>query len=741
MRVVSSQVRAVFLGACCLLISAGAAPARASPARPILTVDGAGTQSLDSPEPDAGAATWWISSRGVNPAAEVEALNTAPPRAEDSLRPPFDSPPPGYVPVRVPLNIIGLGLVQHGSGRTVWYRRALFFPSRLPTRLSIRLGEISDIDRAYFNGQQIGGVGDFSSRAFQAYDRHRIYDIPMHLVQPGRINLVHVEVRGSFADFLGIFRDRTEIGPSPDIWRAFYYENMVPLMALSFYLAAGLYFLFLFVRRRREEENLYFGLFVVCLVVYQFLRTQLKYDLGLSFLTMKRTEYVVLQLIVPLFFLFIRAYYPAKTERRRFWHWHGFVLHSLIAAVAVAVLIAPEPTTWWTLNKFVTQPTWILYIGSAVWILGQEARRGQADARIMGATLAVLVVCAGIDTLTSRGYWNLPQLVPWSFVVFVLGFAVILANRFVRLNNETDRLNIELDGQARSFHRFVPTQFLEILGKDDLKQVRLGDSAHLRMTVLFSDLRSFTTLSESMSPHDNFNFLNSYLKRMEPAIKKHGGFVDKFIGDAIMALFPEPRDGPVTSAESAVAAAVEMRRGLLEYNRHRATMSYAPIDVGIGINSGDLMLGTVGSATRLDTTVIGDSVNMASRIEALTPVYRVGILISDATQAALPPDRFLVREVDTIVVRGRTDPVLVYEVFDADEDEQRGHKLESGERLQGAIGLYKAGEFSAALKMFEALMAANPNDGLFAMYARRCRKLIATPPPQSWRGAVRLRRK
>ena len=725
-------------------------------ARSMLAINGTAIQSLDTPvdtsrplprathvQPDLREPTWWISTGPVSPSEEMlamsdsEELHGAPPP-----RNAIDAPPPGYISVRVPYNVIELGVVSKGDGKTVWYRRALRFGPVIPARLSVRLGEISDIDRVYFNGVQIGGRGDWQSHAFQAYDRVRVYDIPPALVRPGRTNLLHVQVRGSFPDFLGIFRDRTALGPSDQIWKAFYYENMLPLLALSFYFAVGLYFLFLYLRRRREQENLFFGSFVLCLVAYQFLRTQLKYDLGVGFLGLKKTEYVLLQALVPLFFLFLRAYFPPETEQsRKIWRRFGFSLHAVVALVTLAIVVTPSPLTWWTLNKFATQPAWVLYLGSGAYVLAQAARRGAGDAWIMGATLAVLMFCLVVDTLTSRGVWNIPQLVPWGFIVFVVGFAVILANRFVRLNNETDRLNVELDGQAKSFHRFVPTQFLEILGKRDLMQVRLGDSALLRMSVLFSDLRSFTSLSESMSPPDNFKFMNSYLRRMEPAVKNHGGFVDKFIGDAVMALFPEPEQGRVRSAERAVAAAVEMRGGIAEYNRHRTTVGYAPIDIGIGINTGELMLGTVGSADRLDTTVIGDSVNMASRIEGLTPVYHVGILISDTTQAALPPERFLLREVDTIVVKGRTEPVIVYEVFDADEPGLRGRKLDSRRRLEGAMGLYKAQEFQAALSMFEALEQASPDDGLFAMYARRCRKLIVKPPGSSWKGAVRLRRK
>ena len=152
--------------------------------------------------------------------------------------------------------------------------------------------------------------------------------------------------------------------------------------------------------------------------------------------------------------------------------------------------------------------------------------------------------------------------------------------------------------------------------------IQLGDQMQKEMAILFSDIRSFTDLSEKLTPKENFNFLNSYLKRMSPAIQKNNGFIDKYIGDAIMALFP----GDV---EDAINAAVDMQKEIRIYNQHRLKLGYDPIKVGCGIHTGNLMLGIIGADDRMEGTVIADSVNVASRIEGLTKVYDASILISD----------------------------------------------------------------------------------------------------------------
>ena len=206
-----------------------------------------------------------------------------------------------------------------------------------------------------------------------------------------------------------------------------------------------------------------------------------------------------------------------------------------------------------------------------------------------------------------------------------------------------------------SFERFVPRQFLEHLGHRSVEDVVPGDAVREEITVLFNDLRGFTALSESLSVEENFQFINEYVRAMQPAIARHGGFIDKFIGDAIMALFSKPDD--------AVAAALAMREALDELNAGRKARGQSPVEMGIGLNTGELMLGTVGTADWMDTTVMGDTVNLASRLEGLTREYRVKVLVSEFTYKTLgDSDRFNFRELDLVRVKGKQRPVRIYEL-------------------------------------------------------------------------------
>ncbi len=191
----------------------------------------------------------------------------------------------------------------------------------------------------------------------------------------------------------------------------------------------------------------------------------------------------------------------------------------------------------------------------------------------------------------------------------------------VRVSNE------KLVEMVTSSRRFVPEQFLSALGRSDITDVKLGDAILRDMSVFFMDIRGFTDMSQRMTAEENLTFLNSLLERILPPIEDNHGFVDKYMGDSIMALFEDPDD--------ALYAAVDLRREVLAFNQARTE---GDVDVGIGINSGELILGTMGTSGRIDTTVIGSTVNVASRLESLTKEFKVPIIIAESVYETLSED-------------------------------------------------------------------------------------------------------
>ncbi|MDD2815551.1 MAG: adenylate/guanylate cyclase domain-containing protein [Thiotrichaceae bacterium] len=305
----------------------------------------------------------------------------------------------------------------------------------------------------------------------------------------------------------------------------------------------------------------------------------------------------------------------------------------------------------------------------------------------------------------------------------------------VAIENVRNHEKIERKNEA--FKRFVPTEFIRHLGKTEVEDIRLGDASHESMSVLFSDIRSFTTIAESMSPEETFIFLNDYLRLIGPNITQNRGFIDKYIGDAIMALFPGNHLS--SSADDAVAAAVGMMQKLQEFNLSPNRIIDHPISIGVGIHTGALTLGTIGFESRMESTVIGDTVNLASRVESLTKMYGITIGITSKTlQQLTHPEQFLVREVDTVQVKGKEEAITVYEVFNADVEPIRDIKLRSLNSYHEALSLYKTAHWDAAMMIFNELSQQAPQDKLLSTYLQRCSIYKASPPEENWRGITRL---
>lgn len=274
--------------------------------------------------------------------------------------------------------------------------------------------------------------------------------------------------------------------------------------------------------------------------------------------------------------------------------------------------------------------------------------------------------------------------------------------------------------------RFVPQEFLAALGKESIATVVLGDSVQKEMSILFSDMRGFTSLVEGMSPRENIDFINEYLAEMEPAILSRGGFVDSYLGDAIMALFPG-------AARDALAGAIEMLRRLAAYNTRRTKRGGTAVRIGVGVNTGMLTLGTIGGPQRIKCGVIGDPVNLASRIETATKRYGVPLLCGERTiESVASPGAFLVREVDRVRVQGRVTPTTLYEVFDADPEPLREKKLAIAATWSEALEAYRRGDLGEATAAFDAVRKVLPDDPVATLRHARAVRRAAEPRRGPW---------
>lgn len=248
------------------------------------------------------------------------------------------------------------------------------------------------------------------------------------------------------------------------------------------------------------------------------------------------------------------------------------------------------------------------------------------------------------------------------------------------------------------------------------------------MTIMFSDVRGFTSLSENMSPKENFDFINTLLSQICPLIREHQGFVDKYLGDGVMALFPR-------EADDALQAAIAMRKKLENFNQYRQVSDQPPIEIGIGLHSGLLMLGTIGEAQRMEGTVISDAVNLASRVEGLTKRYGASLVISEQTLMRLKdPSLYHFRFVDKVQVKGKHTTVSVFEVFDGSLPEMMALKLETRDDFEQGLFLYYDRQFPEASVHFNRVLQRNPQDEAARLYLQRAAHYMVHGVLEDWEG-------
>jgi adenylate cyclase len=267
---------------------------------------------------------------------------------------------------------------------------------------------------------------------------------------------------------------------------------------------------------------------------------------------------------------------------------------------------------------------------------------------------------------------------------------------------------------------------------DNSSDTSLLGGASTRATVLFSDIRDFTALAEALGAQGTVAFLNEYFALMVECISREAGMLDKFIGDAIMAAFGLPV-AHEDDEDRAVRAAIAMLRECRRFSAERVKRGQRPVEMGVGLNTDMVVSGNIGSAKRMDYTIIGDGVNLASRLESACKLYSAQILLSEHTVARLR-GIYRVRNIDQVIVKGKSEPVSVYEVLDHHTDDTFPNIMDVVSYFNDGIQHYRAGHFEKAIGQFRKALECNPNDKLFALYIERCQYLCKHPPGESWNG-------
>lgn len=280
--------------------------------------------------------------------------------------------------------------------------------------------------------------------------------------------------------------------------------------------------------------------------------------------------------------------------------------------------------------------------------------------------------------------------------------------------------------------KFVPHEFIRSLGKETLTDVKLGDQVEKLVTVLFTDIRDFTTLSEKMTPDENFRFVSSFNARLGPVIRSNNGFINQYLGDSIMAIFPEnPADG--------LHAAIGMQKAVHEFNEDRKQQGLSPIKAGIGMHTGSLIMGITGDEFRMDAATISDTVNTAARIESLTKYYRSPLLLSDHTLNYLNGNNdFYFRHLGNVKLKGKNNLLSIVECINGFDEEGMDKKLATLSLFTDAMNLYHERQFENALQLFQKIIVNDPDDLTAIYFHDKTKKYLREGVPHNWTGAEEM---
>ncbi|MEM9647368.1 MAG: ATP-binding protein [Bacteroidota bacterium] len=298
------------------------------------------------------------------------------------------------------------------------------------------------------------------------------------------------------------------------------------------------------------------------------------------------------------------------------------------------------------------------------------------------------------------------------------------------------KTHINLNTIHKATSKFVPTEFVQSVGKESITEVKLGDHIQKNVTVLFSDIRDYTSLAETMTPEQNFKFVNAYVGRMGPIIKDNKGFVNQYLGDGIMAIFPK-------NAEDALDAAIEMQRTLALYNKRRVEeKGYKPLTVGMGLHTGPLVMGIIGDAKRNDPAVIADTVNSGARVEGVTKYYGANIIISEGCLKSMKDSSgFNFRYLGKVQVKGKQKAMGIYECIDGDPVDSISFKLESLKDYEMGIQLFFDQKFEEASEKFEKILSLNPKDSVVAYFQNKAAIYAISGAPGDWQSVTVMNQK
>jgi class 3 adenylate cyclase len=587
------------------------------------------------------------------------------------------------------------------------YRLKIHF-SHASNERAIKLDFYNQAFKLYANGTLLAENGDLEIHRSSMNKRYK----PDVFILPSDKDVELILQTSCFDDLRGGFESEIQIGSLKGLSKNQTRNQYLELTLFAVLFVIGVYHIFFYLALPSNKAALWFGFLSLVLSLRSLIYGEaiiLFFWPDLPFEVHMALGHISFYLGVPVFW----HYFKSLFER----NWMRKVSMALMATgLFYSCLVLFLPHVIYIRFLFSYQLISIAVLSLAFLVLIYEIIQHNWLSYICFSGFVVLALFFINDFLYSYYIIHTAHLMPLGIVLFVFIQAILISLKNASNYYRSENLSIELQSINDSLRRFVPEEFLLYLKKKNLADISLGDHIQKYMTILFCDIRDFTELSDDMEPKENFDFINTFLGKMGPVIRKNGGFIDKYIGDGIMALFPDV-------ADHAVEAAIEMHKELAILNKKRRVNGEKTITMGIGIHTGSLMLGTVGENMRMDSTVISDSVNMCSRIDHITKEYGMTIGVSDRTFSQLEnPNKYNYRFIGKVPVKGKKEPIALFDFIDGDLKDIKALKIDSKSAFEDSVFHFYNNRVAEAVAGFHSSLRIFPGDKASIKYIERAGK-------------------
>ena len=522
------------------------------------------------------------------------------------------------------------------------------------SKAGLSLGYIDNLPMAYLNGKLIYSYNPNSPDHIFYYEKELFFEIDSNLIKKNNILIVRIVPIFRRENGMGMYGGNIRLSNINNLiqWSTSY--KMYNFGKVVLYFGASLLYFTLFLGRKKEKSFLLFGIFLFIVGIYFSSKLEIKFDIGINLFQIKKIEYLSLVFLLPSLNLFLLS-----ILQKSLFHWITAYSLFVVLVFSFVFIYIKDLKAIDEINHIYHVPFILLSLSFSILVVLNDIRAKNVRAFPILVILIIPFILSIFNILNSA-FLIFPSVMNFtlggdSIFILVVSMTIYVARGFYKLQSNLDLTIKKEESLRKTFQLYVPPKDLEKILKSYDNKSGLSEIGEVQKTIiLFCDIREFTTLSEKMTPNEVVSFLNSYFTLFNSIIIEKGGVIDKLIGDCIMARFDDNLE------KEAIETALLLQAHIKRFNSDRKKNRQKPISHGVGVSMGEVVVGNIGSVNKMDYTVIGDAVNLASRLESLTKYYGVDIIVTENLYRSNKPF-FYFREIDKIRVKGKKKTSRIYQ--------------------------------------------------------------------------------